>query len=79
MGWSATKNGALLRLAAGHGFDTFVTMDDGVPYQPNLATLPVAVVVLEASSNDIDDPLPLVPTPLARLATLAPRTVARVP
>jgi len=79
MGWSGTKNGALLQRAAGDGFDVMLTMDNGVAYQQNVANLAIAVVILSAPSNDIDDLLPLVPSILATLAALPPRSIARVP
>jgi len=78
MGWTGVKNGLLLARAAASGFDAMVTMDSGVPYQQNLATLPLAVIVLSAPSNDIDDLLPLVPNLLGAIANLQPRTVTRV-
>jgi hypothetical protein len=77
--WSGIKNGALLRLAADDGFDVMVTLDDGVAYQQNAASLPLAVVILSATSSDIDDLLPLVPAFLISLGQVAPRSFARVP
>lgn len=77
--WSGIKTGALLRLAADDGFDVMVTLDDGVAYQQNTASLPLAVVILSALSGDIDDLLPLVPALLVRLSQIAPRSFARVP
>jgi hypothetical protein len=50
MGWSGVKNGKLLALAADE-FDAFVTVDKNMPYQQNLTTLPVAVIVLDAASK----------------------------
>jgi hypothetical protein len=79
MGWSGISNGELLRRAADDGFDAMVTLDSGVRYQQNVATLPLAVVILSAPSNDISDLLPLVPALLAALTALAPRTLVRVP
>lgn len=72
MGWSGVKNGRLLALAA-DGFDAFITVDKNLPYQQNLAALPVAVVVLDAPSNELHALLPLVPVLEARLTTLEPR------
>jgi hypothetical protein len=54
MGWSGTKNGPLLRRAA-REFDVFVTVDQGIEYQRNLAGVDLAVIVMVAPSNDIDD------------------------
>jgi hypothetical protein len=60
MGWSGVKNGKLLALAASE-FDASVTVDKNLPYQQNLSTLPIAVVVLEAASNELLARLPLLP------------------
>ena len=79
LGWSATKNGALLQRAADDGFDVFLTLDNGVRYQQNQQTLPLAIVVVHAVSNDIDDLRPHVPDILVALATLAPRVLVVVP
>jgi predicted nuclease of predicted toxin-antitoxin system len=76
-GWSGIKNGKLLSLAADH-FDAFLTMDGNLEHQQNLATLPVAVLVVEAVSNRIEHLVPLVPAILRTLNHLAPRTSRRV-
>lgn len=77
MGWSGVKNGALLALA-GSGFDAFITVDKNLPYQQNLTTLPVAVVVLNASSNEISHLLPLMTHLESTLAQLKPGTCVLV-
>jgi hypothetical protein len=77
MGWSGVTNGKLLALAA-TGFDAFVTVDKNLPYQQNLKSLPIAVVVLHAASNELHFLLPLIPELERRLATLAPRTCLRI-
>jgi predicted nuclease of predicted toxin-antitoxin system len=78
LGWSGTKNGRLLAQAAKAGFDVMVTIDSGVAYQQNVATLRLAVIVLEAISNDIDDLLPLVPRLRRVLKSTRPGTVLRI-
>jgi hypothetical protein len=78
MGWSGLKNGELLALAAANRFDAFVTVDKRLPHQQNLTTLPIAVVVLDAISNELSSLLPLVPALDQALATLAPRTCIKV-
>jgi len=50
MKWEGVKNGELLRRAAGQ-FQAFVTMDQNLPYQQNLPTIPIAVLLLRAPSN----------------------------
>ncbi len=77
VGWSSLKNGELLVRAAGK-FDVFITADQNLQYQQNLATLPLAVVVLIARSNRIGDLRPLVPDLLAALAKLPARTLVQV-
>jgi predicted nuclease of predicted toxin-antitoxin system len=79
MGWAGVDNGALLARAAGAGFDALLTKDANLQYEQNLVNLPLAVVVLRAPSNDIDDLRPLVPALLRALAALQPTAVTRVP
>ena len=78
MGWSGVKNGALLTLAAGE-FDAFLTVDKNLPYQQNLGTLPIALIVLEANSNELVALLPLVPRREQVLGSLKPRSFVRIP
>ena len=77
MGWGGIMNGELLALAASN-FDAFVTVDKNLPYQQDLSTLPIAVVVLDAHSNELPALLPLVPHLEQALVTLVPRTYVRV-
>jgi hypothetical protein len=77
MGWSALKNGELLRRAADL-FDVFLTADQNLKYQQNLQSLPIAVAVLVAKSNRIHSLSPLVPQLLSALASLEPRTLFQV-
>lgn len=76
-GWSGIKNGRLLGLAASK-FDAFLTMDTNLEFQQNLATLPIAVLVVEAVSNRMEHLAPLVPSILRELNHLPPRTLRRV-
>jgi hypothetical protein len=73
MGWSGVKNGRLLALA-GQSFDAFITVDKNMPYQQNLKALPVALVVLDAASNELHALLPLLPGLEQALGTLMPCT-----
>ena len=60
MGWASVENGTLLRLAE-YEFDVFLTRDRNLEYQQNLRNFDLAVIVLVAGSNDIDDLRPLRP------------------
>ena len=77
MGWSGVKNGKLLALASAE-FDAFITVDKNLSFQQNLKTLPVAVVVLDAVSNELPYLLPLVPELERQLALLVPKTYVLV-
>ncbi len=48
-GWSTLENGALLAVAEG-SFDLFITTDQKLPYQQNLAGRKLSVLVLKTTS-----------------------------
>jgi hypothetical protein len=50
-GWASLRNGELLGLAVSEGFDVFVTPDQSLPHQQNLASFHIAVVVLACGLN----------------------------
>jgi hypothetical protein len=60
MGWAGTKNGSLLRLVE-QEFDIFLTNDQNLEHQQNLQRFDLAIVVLVAFTNDIEDLRPLMP------------------
>ena len=67
MGWAGKKNGELLGLTAGAGFEVLLTVDRSLRHQQNLAAAGVAVVVMSAPSNRLVDLIPLVPAVEAAL------------
>ena len=77
VGWSGIKNGPLLRRAA-QQFDIFLTVDQGVEYQQNLFGLDLAIVVMVAATNDIDDLRPLMPRVREVLGQISPGNVVKV-
>ena len=76
-GWASVKNGWLLALAKNE-FDVLLTADKGMEYQQNQDTLPVAILVVRARSNRIQDLALAVPSILAALGEMPPRTLRRV-
>ena len=76
-GWSGKKNGELLALADPI-FDVLLTLDKNIPYQQNLESVRIAVVILRAYSNRIPDLLPLMPDCLAALTAIQPGQVLRI-
>ena len=75
-GWAGIKNGKLLALAATR-FDVFLTMDQNIEFQQNLATLPIDVLVVEALSNRMEHLTPLVPGILRELNHIEPRSLRK--
>jgi hypothetical protein len=68
MGWASKRNGELLALAVGQ-FDVFLTADRNLSYQQDVSAFNIAVIVLIAQTNSIDDLRPLAPQVLKVLAT----------
>jgi predicted nuclease of predicted toxin-antitoxin system len=76
-GWAGIKNGELLGFAAAE-FDVFLTMDGNLEFQQNLATLPIAVLVVEAVSNRMEHLVALVPGILKELSEIPPKSLRRI-
>ena len=77
MGWASKRNGELLALASGK-FDIFLTADRNLSYQQDVSEFDIAVVVLVARSNNIDELRPLVPQVLEAFATAKRRAVTMI-
>ena len=73
-GWSGLKNGKLLTQAQSD-FDCFVTADQNLQYQQNLVGFDIAVVVLRAVTNRLEDLAPLISEAESILGSLAPGEV----
>jgi hypothetical protein len=73
-GWSGVKNGRLLRQAEGE-FDVLITVDRNLSFQQRVIDFRLAVIVLKAPSNRLQDLLPLVPQVLESVATILPGSV----
>jgi hypothetical protein len=58
MGWAGRRNGDLIARAAGQ-FEVFLTVDGNLAFQQNLARAQIAVVILSARSNKLEDLAPL--------------------
>jgi hypothetical protein len=74
MGWASIENGALLRLAEAES-DVFLTQDRNLEYQQNLAALDLAVIVLVAPTNDIEDLRPLMEAANRAIESILPTEV----
>jgi hypothetical protein len=77
-GWAGQRNGELLRLMRQGGFTSLVTVDRNLTFQQNVAASGLAVVVLHARSNRVDDLRPLVPALREAIACTAAGQVSHV-
>jgi hypothetical protein len=78
LGWAGVRNGELLRRAVEAGYDVLVTADRNMQHQQNIAKFRIAVVVLIARSNRVEDYHPLVPAVLEALPTLKHGQVVQI-
>src|SRR5256885_815304 len=74
MRWAGIENGDLLRLAE-TAFDVFLTTDQNIPYQQNLSGFQIAMMVMVARTNRLQDLQPLIPSVLDALQTLQQGTL----
>ena len=72
--WSGLRNGELLQRAS-ESFDVFLTADQNLPYQQNLAGYGIRVVVLAAITNRVADLHPLLERALEAARHLEPGEV----
>jgi len=77
LGWAGVTNGKLLALAQ-EQFDVLVTVDRNLSFQQNLPKYSIAVVLLHARSNRIDDLVALVPEMLAAIRNALSGAVTHV-
>jgi hypothetical protein len=61
LGWQGRKNGVLLASMQSEGFTVFSTVDGNLRYQQKIAASGVAMIVLEATTNQMSDVPPLMP------------------
>lgn len=65
-GFGGLENGELLR-AASADYDVLITVDQNLPYQQNVRSLQIAVLVIVAGGMTYDDLKPLTPKVLETL------------
>jgi hypothetical protein len=71
-GWSSTRNGALLRLAQSAGFEAFLTADQSLRFQQNLADSKLRIIVFATISNRLEHIRPLLGQAIAALHEMEP-------
>jgi predicted nuclease of predicted toxin-antitoxin system len=78
MGWGGVQNGNLLDLVEAHGFDIFVTGDQGIPFQQNLRKRQIAFIVLVARNNQFETLEPLMSKAQEAVEGARPGTVVYI-
>jgi hypothetical protein len=76
-GFGGLENGALLRAASKY-FDVLITVDRNLPFQQNISSLRIGILILVGTGITYADLQPLVPKLLERLPTLQPGEVHRI-
>jgi predicted nuclease of predicted toxin-antitoxin system len=76
-GWAAKRNGELLKLAE-QEFEVLLTNDQNMEHQQELKKFDLAVVVLVAPTNDINDLRPLMPSVIAALNAITPGEIVYI-
>ena len=76
-GWGGLTNGVLLQRAATR-FDVLLTVDRNLEYQQKYSGLTIAVIVVDAPSNDVEVLRPLMPKVLEALPKARPGVVTHV-
>jgi predicted nuclease of predicted toxin-antitoxin system len=77
-GLAGLQNGELLAAAESANFDIFLTVDQGIEYQQNLAARRIGIVVFRAKSNRLRDLLPLASAFLARIESIRPGQIVKI-
>jgi predicted nuclease of predicted toxin-antitoxin system len=76
-GFGGKENGELLSLAEGK-FDVLMTVDKSLKHQQNISNRRIAILVIRAASNDIDDIRPHLPKMLVELQSIRPGQIVEV-
>ena len=71
-GLAGLQNGELLTAAQTAKFDVFLTVDQGIEYQQNLAGRSIAISIFRTKSNRLKDLLPHVSVCLAHIESIQP-------
>src|SRR5881296_1314406 len=77
-GLAGLKNSDLLTAAETAKFDVFLTVDQGIEYQQNLAGRSIAIIIFRTKSNRLKDLLPHVPVCLAHIESIQPGEIVRI-
>lgn len=71
-GLAGLKNGKLLIAAEAAGFEVMVTVDQSIPHQQNVGIRKIAILILRAPTNRLQDLKQTIPAALAVLTMVQP-------
>jgi len=77
LGWRGIRNGDLLDLMKGNGFEVLITTDKNIPYQQNLAKRNLSAIIIP--SNRIRILKPLLPRIQTAIETIKLGQVIEIP
>jgi predicted nuclease of predicted toxin-antitoxin system len=80
--WAGLKgrtNGELLRAAKAAGYEVLLTVDQGIPHQQNVEGRKIAVIVVRARTNQLEELAPLAGAILQAVKTIGAGQVAVMP
>jgi len=72
------KNGQLLDAAEAGGFQVLITVDQSVPDQQNFAGRKIALLILRAPTNRLQDLKAIVPAALSALSNIQPGSIVTI-
>jgi hypothetical protein len=77
-GLAGLKNGELPTAAETAKFDVFLTVDQGIEHEQNLADRSIAIIIFRTKSNRLKDLLPHVSVRLAHIESIQPGQIVRI-
>ncbi len=78
MGWRGTKDRELLALADTYPFDVFITADKNLPYQQNISTYQIRLIVLNTKTTKPDYLIPLISQACLIIPTLVSGSITLI-
>ena len=61
------------------GYDVFLTVDQGIPFQQVVAGRKLSVIVIRSRTNQIEDLVPLVDSIMLAIARIQPGQALQIP
>jgi predicted nuclease of predicted toxin-antitoxin system len=77
-GYKGLKNGELLRAISGTYDDVLITVDQNLPFQQNIRSLQIAVIIIAAGGISYQKLRPLLSDVLEALTTIRPGEFVRI-